>query len=264
MRTNRFQLRFQLRFILAFLFVVLLASSLRLEAAPELRVLFLGDNGHHKPADRFKQLQPVLAKKNLELVYTEDLQDLNPAKLAGFDCLLIYANHTGISPEQEKALLDFVNHGGGFVPLHCASYCFLNSPKYIELVGGQFLSHGTGVFKETIVNPEHPIMKGLAPIESWDETYVHNKINPDKTVLSERRDDKGSQPYTWVRNVGKGRVFYTAWGHDERTWSNENFQALVENGILWASANAPIQLKVATGVKPFEYMEAPAPLPNYV
>src|SRR4051812_10537673 len=234
-------------------------------AAPsELRVLFLGDNDHHKPAERFKQLQPVLARKNIELVYTDDLRDLNTAKLAGFDCLLIYANHTKISPEQEKALLDFVNNGGGFVPLHCASYCFLNSPKYIELVGGQFLRHGTGVFKETIVKPDHPVMQGLMPIESWDETYVHTKINPDKVVLSERRDDKGNEPYTWVREVGKGRVFYTAWGHDERTWSNENFQALVERGIRWASANAPVELKVASGLKPFEYMEAPAPLPNYV
>ena len=53
--------------------------------------------------------------------------------------------HTSIAPQQEKALLDFVDHGGGFVPLHCASFCFLNSPKYIELVGAQFKSHGTGV-----------------------------------------------------------------------------------------------------------------------
>src|SRR3954462_13310559 len=97
-----------------------------------LRVLFLGDNGHHHPADRFKQLQPVLATNGIELVYTEDLADLNPAKLAGFDCLAIYANHMKISPEQERAMLDFVAAGGGLVPLHCASYCFLNSPRYIE------------------------------------------------------------------------------------------------------------------------------------
>jgi putative membrane-bound dehydrogenase-like protein len=252
------------RLFAAFFLTLFLLLPLSTQAAPELRVLFLGDNGHHKPADRYKQLQPILAKKNIELIYTEDLQDLNPAKLAGFDCLLIFANHLKIEPDQEKALLDFVNAGGGFVPLHCASFCFLNSPAYISLVGGQFLRHGTGVFKETIVKPDHEVMKGLSPIESWDETYVHTKQNPDRIVLSERRDDKGAEPYTWVRNVGKGRVFYTAWGHDERTWGNENFQALVENGIRWASANAPVQLKPTAGLKPFEYMESPAPLPNYV
>ncbi len=79
------------------------------DAPPRLRVLFLGDDGHHKPADRFKQLEPVLAGRRIELDYTESLDSLNPAKLAGYDCLLIYANHTRISPSQEKALLDFVS-----------------------------------------------------------------------------------------------------------------------------------------------------------
>src|SRR5438093_4674390 len=98
--------------------------------APEqLRVLFLGDNGHHRPADCFKQLQPVLTAKGIEMVYTDNMEDLNRAKLAGFDCLVIYANTTRISAEQEKALLEFVEAGGGLAPLHCASYCFLNSTK---------------------------------------------------------------------------------------------------------------------------------------
>src|SRR4051812_43192875 len=94
-----------------------MASMAAESQSPSLRVLFLGDNGHHRPADRFKQLQPVLATNGIELVYTEDLADLNPAKLAGFDCLAIYANHTKISPEQERAMLDFVAAGGGLVPL---------------------------------------------------------------------------------------------------------------------------------------------------
>jgi putative membrane-bound dehydrogenase-like protein len=196
--------------------------------------------------------------------YTDSLDDLNSAKLAGYDCLVIYANWEKISPEQEKALLDFVERGGGFVPLHCASFCFLNSPKYVELVGAQFKSHSAGVFKETIVQPDNPVMKGLSPIESWDETYVHTRHNTNRVVLAERRDDKGAEPYTWVREQGKGRVFYTAWGHDERTWSNRGFQALVENGIRWASANSTTHLQPHAGLKPFEYVDAPAPLPNYV
>src|SRR5258708_37977340 len=70
-------------------------------ADSSLRVLFLGDTDHHKPADRFKQIEPELAEKGIAMTYTEDLADLNPAKLAGFDCLMIFANHTRISPEQE-------------------------------------------------------------------------------------------------------------------------------------------------------------------
>jgi putative membrane-bound dehydrogenase-like protein len=213
--------------------------------------------------DRFKQLQPVLMKKGIELEYTERLEDLNSAKLAGYDALAIYANHTRIAPEQEQAMLEFVQRGGGLVALHCASYCFLNSPKYIDLVGAQFQRHGTGVFKETIVNAAYPVMQGLSPIESWDETYVHTKHNTNRVVLAERRDAEGNEPYTWAREVGKGHVFYTAWGHDQRTWSNAGFLALVENGIRWAAEDSPMQLKPRAGLKPFEYMEAPDRLPNY-
>jgi type 1 glutamine amidotransferase len=157
--------------------------------------------------------------------------------------VLIYANITRISPEQEKALLDFVSAGGGLAPIHCASYCFHNSTNYIALVGAQFRRHGTGVFKETIVKSDHPIMKGLDAIESWDETYVHHRHNTDRVVLAERHDDQGAEPWTWVREHGKGRVFYTAWGHDQRTWTNAGFQALVERGIRWSAANSPRQAK---------------------
>ena len=115
--------------------------------------------------------------------------------------------------------------------LHCASYCFLNSPQYIALTGAQFASHSTGVFRTTIVAPEHPVMKGFGGFESWDETYVHHLHNlQDRTVLETRAEGDRQEPWTWVRTQGKGRVFYTAWGHDERTWANPGFQNLVRTG----------------------------------
>jgi putative membrane-bound dehydrogenase-like protein len=232
-------------------------------SAAQLRVLFLGDNGHHRPADRFKQMQPELSSRGIDMTYTDKLEDLNAAKLTGYDALIIFANHTRISPEQEKALLEYVESGHGFVPIHCASYCFLNSPKYIELVGGQFRSHGTGVFKETIVNSDHPIMKGVQPIENWDETYVHTKHNANRVVLAERRDAQGNEPYTWVREAGKGRVFYTAWGHDQRTWGNPQFIALIENGVRWATSGGEADLVAKKGLPTLAYTNAPFPIPNY-
>ena len=228
-----------------------------------LRVLFLGDKDHHRPAARFADLQPTLTKHDIELTYTENMADLNAANLSRFDCLLIYANVTRIAPEQEKALFDFVEAGGGLAPIHCASFCFHNSSNYIELVGAEFKRHGTGVFKETIVNSDHPVMKGLSAVESWDETYVHTRHNTNRIVLAERRDESGAEPYTWIREHGKGRVFYTAWGHDQRTWTNANFQALVENGIRWAAANSPNRMSPHVGLKPFEFIES-EPLPNYI
>ena len=235
-----------------------------------IKILFLGDNGHHQPNARFRQLQPVLEKRGIELSYTDAVDSLNPKTLARYDGLLIYANTTKITPEQEKALLDFVASGKGFIPLHCASYCFLNSEKYIDLVGAQFKSHGTGTFKTTIAAPDHPIMKGFAGFTSFDETYVHTKHNEkDRTVLEYRVDKKTKEPWTWVRTHGKGRVFYTAWGHDERTWGNAGFQDLVERGIRWAVARSgdrattfrdrPEMTPLRKDVKPFEYKDAKIP-----
>jgi putative membrane-bound dehydrogenase-like protein len=77
-------------------------------------------------------------------------------------------------------------------------------------------------------------MKGLKPFETWDETYVHDHIASDITVLEERVEGDHHEPWTWVRNQGKGRVFYTAYGHDQRTWDQPAFHQLIENGILWA------------------------------
>jgi putative membrane-bound dehydrogenase-like protein len=241
----------------------------------KLKVLFLGDNAGHKPAERFKQLQPVFAKRGIELTYTDKLDDLNAKNLGAYDALMIYANHTKISAEQEKALLEFVESGKGFVPVHCASYCFLNSPKYIEMVGAQFKSHNTGTFTTEVVSPDHAIMKGFKNFKSWDETYVHTKHNEKgRTVLEARSEGELKEPWTWVREQGKGRVFYTAWGHDQRTWGHPGFQNLLERGVRWAckqdpalarsyvepiSFEKPEMTRPRKDVKPFEYVEAKVP-----
>ncbi len=206
----------------------------------KITVLMLGDAGFHKPSEFYRHLVDPLAKQSIDLKYTEELRDINPENLAKYDGLMIFANVERITPEAEAALLGFVDQGGGLIPVHCASFCFLNSDKYIELVGGQFKSHGFTKFQTKIIAPEHEIMSGLKPVQSMDESYRHGRLNPDKTVLETRSSESGpvsdpeGEPYTWVRNSGKGRVFYTAWGHDHRTWSNVNFQQLLARGVLWA------------------------------
>lgn len=249
--------------IFASLFAAVAVTAATAGVPSKLRVLFLGDQGHHRPADRFKQLQPVLAARGIEMVYSERMDDLSPGVLAGYDGVAIYANTTRISPAQEDALLQFVAAGGGCIPIHCASYCFLNSSNYVALVGAQFKSHGTGVFRETYLQPSHPVLQGLQPIESWDETYVHQLHNTNRVVLAERVEGDHHEPWTWVRQHGRGRVFYTAWGHDERTWSNPGFHALIESGLRWATAESPARLQPRPGVPRPAWMDMTSPLPNY-
>ena len=126
-----------------------------------IQALFLGDK-RPPHADRpGAELLPSLAREGIDLVYTDDLDDLNPENLARFDALVIYANHETIDPDQEAALLGFVEGGKGLVVLHCGSYCFLNSPKYVALVGGQFLRHGGEVFAPKVVKPDPPRLEGV-------------------------------------------------------------------------------------------------------
>jgi putative membrane-bound dehydrogenase-like protein len=247
--------------------VLAFAASAAVGAEPPITMLFLGDKGHHQPAARFAQLQPVLASRGIETTYTVRLEDLDPEVLAKYDALAVYANIDALPPAGEAAILDFVRGGKGLVPLHCASFCFRNSPAWIDLVGAQFQKHGTGEFRTANVAPEHPVMKGFGGFESWDETYVHHKHNPrGRTVLEERVEGDHREPWTWVRQEGQGRVFYTAWGHDQRTWGHPGFHNLLERGIRFAAgrdpaaagafADRPAMTKPPAGLKPFEYQEA--------
>lgn len=231
------------------------------EAGKSLAVLFLGDAGPHRPMERFRQLQPVLAARGIELTYTEDVDSLHRDTLAKYDGLIIYANIERGAPRHVQALLDFVAGGGGFVPIHCASYCFLQSTEYVELVGAQFQRHESGVFRTERVAPDHPILQGFEGFESWDETYVHHRHNEHgRTVLEYRVEGDHREPWTWVRTHGDGRVFYTAWGHDQRTWGHPGFVNLVERGIRWATGNDPTEVPPYAADRPFEPLEL-APLP---
>ncbi|MHB1421889.1 MAG: PVC-type heme-binding CxxCH protein [Gemmataceae bacterium] len=257
MSANRCPSRCFFSYFLSFICVYLCSSVAHSAESPRIKVLFLGDNGHHKPIERAADLLAPLARAGIDMAYTDDLNDLESENLSRYDGLIIYANHTTISPQQEEALLSFVESGKGLIALHCASYCFLNSPKYISLVGGQFESHQTGVFRTRIVDAKHPAMKGVQEFEAWDETYKHHRLSGDRHILMVREEDGKREPWTWVRTQGKGRVFYTASGHDERVFRTAEYQRLVIQGIRWAVGRPDHQYVL----KPFEYL--PGELPNY-
>jgi putative membrane-bound dehydrogenase-like protein len=227
-----------------------------------LEILLLGHNSEHHFSEKFAEIvSQQFFKDGINISYTTDLNDLNEANLSKYDGLMIYANYDTISAGQEKALLNFVKGGKGFIPVHCASFCFQNSPEYINMVGGQFKEHKTGTFAATIIDAKHPVMKGVNAFSTWDETYVHDKIAKDIHVLTERVEGSHHEPYTWVKNYGKGKVFYTAYGHDQRSWKNPEFLRMLKNGILW-SVNDAAKKDWNKLAKPLpEYSDAK--LPNY-
>lgn len=227
-----------------------------------VEILVLGhESEHHNSEKLMMYIETPLFLKGINLTYTTDVNDLNDTKLSNYDGLLIYANHDNITPEQESALKSFVQGGKALIPIHSASFCFQNSPWYISAVGGQFSTHGTGDFTVDIIDKDHPIMQGINEFETWDETYVHSQLNPDMHVLMERVEGDHKEPYTWTREEGKGRVFYTAYGHNEKTWEKKEFQQLVANGILWAVGDQ-VNKQLAEYNIPTPKFEA-AEIPNY-
>ncbi|MFD1818665.1 putative membrane-bound dehydrogenase domain-containing protein [Pseudarcicella hirudinis] len=238
--------------------------------ARRIEILFLGDNGHHQPAERVPAIMSALGSKGINITYSDKLEDLNTANLNQYDGLLIYANWDTIAPAQEKALTDFVASGKGLIPVHCASYCFRNSPEFVKMVGGQFWRHRMDTIQAEITQPAHSAMLGVKAPRVYDETYLHSQLQPDNNVLmvreikADQEKDKPGQktePYTWTRSYGKGRVFYTAYGHDDRTWNNADFITLLEKGILWAVGDKVKKAHDALSPEPFTFREAK--LPNY-
>ena len=214
------------------------AASPQAAVGRRLQVLFLGAptrNGpHHDPITRYRALKRGLGVEGIDLTYSEaPASALTPTGLAPFDAVLLYGNWDmqGTLPkDQLDALLGFVAAGGGFLPVHCASACWGRSPAFVKLVGGRFLRHGGEEFMVDTVLPEHPAIAGVAGFRAWDESYEHDEQADDRVILQRRQQE----PWTWVRTHGKGRVFYTAAGHDHRVWDLPEFQQLLQHGIQWA------------------------------
>ena len=247
---------------------VVLANPLTVPR-PEARrveVLFFGAptaNGPgHDPITRYRTIKRNLGTEGIDFTYSEDpAEALHPATLAKYDAVLMYGNWAqgGSMPaDQLKALTSYVDGGGAFLPIHCASACYGGSPEFIKLVGGRFNGHTTGVFKATNVNPDHPVMRNYGGFEAWDETYVHDNHGDDRVILEKREQE----PWTWVREQGKGRVFYTAAGHDHRVWDQPAFHDLIKRAILWSVGPAKQEMLQALKLPKLEQQEVQ--LPGYV
>src|SRR5688572_14046067 len=82
-------------------------------AAAPIKVLLLGqDQRHHNSHALYGVLAPPLARHGIQITHVNTpAEALTAEKLANYDALMLYANHTKITPEQEKALLDYVAGG---------------------------------------------------------------------------------------------------------------------------------------------------------
>lgn len=179
----------------------------------------------------------------------------------------------GMTPAGKAALLAAIAGGKGFIGAHSASDTFhagetvssdqgaalklryrtlgADADPYTRMLGGEFIIHGaqqTG--RMTVVDPQFPGLTDKGPsFDLKEEWYSLKEFAPDMHVLlvqdtahmGDPDHSAGNSSYlrppypsTWARMHGKGRVFYTAMGHREETWSNPAFQQILFGGISWA------------------------------
>jgi uncharacterized protein len=206
---------------------------------------FKGQDGKPDKAKVDAEIAKVLAEK------------MSPEALKNYDAV-IFANTTGDLPVPDKnAFMDWIKSGKGFVGMHSATDTFHKFPPYIEMIGGEFLTHKEQVEVNAINrDQECPACQHLG--KTWtvyDEIYIMKNFDPAKVhqllTLDAHPNDKtpGNYPIAWSKNYGKGRVFYTSLGHREDVWdanTPENFksrnspevalayQKHILGGIKWA------------------------------
>lgn len=190
-------------------------------------------------------------RTDTQLITKEKLQG-NAKNLDYFDAVVFYTTgELPLNDEQKAALMSFLKEDGkGFVGVHSATDTFYQWPEYGEMIGGYFDRHPWNTFEAPIIveDRNHPATKHMPPsftirdeiyqFKNYDRNKVRvlmrldeNKI--DLTNKNVRRTDKDFA-VTWVKNHGKGRVFYSTLGHVEEAYDNPLVKQMYIEGIKWA------------------------------
>jgi len=169
---------------------------------------------------------------------------LNAGKFDG----VIFNNTTGdLGVPDLKAFFDWIKGGKAFIGMHAATDTYHGNADYLDLIGDEFLTHGRQCTIAPLVqDPKHPATeqweKGLGILEEVyifkhnDRSKVHVLLYLDKNPDDGRpvANQPGDCLIAWSKMYGKGRVFYTAFGHRGDVWENETVRRHMLGGIRWA------------------------------
>jgi type 1 glutamine amidotransferase len=161
---------------------------------------------------------------------------------------VFFANTTGdLGVPDMAAFLGWIAAGGAFLGAHSASDTYHNDQRYLDMLGGEFLTHGDQTEVDAIVEDQsHPATAHLgARYRVFDEIYKFTSSNRGRVgmLLSLDRHPQdglpdagrpGDLPLAWWKAHGEGRVFYTALGHRDDVWRDERYRQHLLGAIRWA------------------------------
>jgi len=224
-----------------------------------------------KPSISDRILTELGQRYGFEVVCTKDGRVFD-GDLDQYDCIAFYtsgvltepnkAQTPPMTPEGKEKLLKAIADGKGFVGFHAATDSFHSKgPRdenqtevdpYIAIIGGEFIVHGDQQ-ESTIraVSPEFPGVRDFGKIQKLkEEWYTLKNFARDLHVILVE-DNEGMEgdcyqrppfPATWARMHGKGRVFYTSFGHRDDIWTNARVQGIIAGGLAWAMGNITVDV----------------------
>lgn len=206
----------------------------------------IGDR-YHSPVYIRDHLAPALLRENIPVTFIENVEALNAESLGHVQLLIILRDGMNwpdgydhdpvkwMTDQQQQAIWDFVNNGGGFLALHNAQGIYPPGGLYYKLFGGDYGGHPEPyVFTVRIENKDHPITAGIEDCEIFDEQHtVKYYLDREHLLLRSIARNNLESPAGWWREVGKGRFCYLAPGHTPEALGHPMMQRLIRNAVNW-------------------------------
>jgi uncharacterized protein len=172
--------------------------------------------------------------------------------LDDFDAIFFYSiGELPMTAEQKSDLLSFIrDQGKGFVAAHTGNNAFFSWPEFGEMIGGRFDDHPWELFDAPVIveDPGFPAMKAF-PLHftindeiyqvkdySRDHVRVLARLDPDRLDLGSQRVHRTDKDFAvaWAKSYGKGRVFYSCFGHRPELWDRNDIQTMYLEALKWA------------------------------
>ncbi|MDH7463181.1 ThuA domain-containing protein [Chitinophagaceae bacterium 26-R-25] len=224
------------------LMIVVLAFS---HDKPRILVFSKTGGFRHSSIPAAKSAIMKLGKENgFDVDTTEDSSRIVRKTLKKY-AAVVFLQVTGdvLNTEQQKDFEHYIQAGGGYVGIHGASAAEPDWSWYGELVGARFDSHPAPQEATlNVVDHTHSSSRHLPSI--WtrkDEWYNFKAISPKLNVLitiDEKSYTGGKNgndhPMAWYHSYDGGRAWYTALGHADEAYAEENFLKHLLGGIEYA------------------------------
>ena len=170
----------------------------------------------------------------------EDLDDfVDDPDQEGYNTVVFYNFHRPYPTDaQARAILGLTQRGQGIVILHHAILAFPEWDAFSDMCGIQdrnFGYHPRQTLHVQIADATHPITEGLTNWEMGDETYTMASAGDDSSILLTVDHPNSMDVLGWAREYGKSRIFCLQSGHDDVTFSNPSFRAVLHRGIQWCA-----------------------------